>query len=1090
MRQSWLLLACTSIVAPTGAYAADQLKFGPPPAWVIPQSIPPAPAAARDRPVALLLHDQQTNLKPGAITTYSELAFKVQKPEGLAAGNLSIQWNPATDTATVNKLEIRRGSQTIDVLKSGQTFTTMRRESNLDMAMLDGVLTANIQPEGLQEGDVVVLATTTEHADPVLKDHVEAIFAPWGSAQIALAHARLLWPSGLPVKLQASGALPPPRQGSTGDAKSYELTMTGVEPVIAPKNAPVRFGIGRMGEATDFRSWAEAARLMMPLYSTAAVIPASGPLRDELEKIRKASPDPRARAELALRLVQDRVRYVALLMAEGGLVPATAQATWERRFGDCKAKTALLLGLLHELGIRAEPVLANILIGDAIADRVPMIGLFNHVLVRAHVGAKDYWLDGTRTGDTDLDSIRMPDFGWVLPLTDNAQLVHLVPPALAAPTLERRVDVDAREGLFAPAAITIAETYRNDSAVEYNAGYSQLSTDQRDEWLRSQARTYFDSFEVSSSTAKFDQATRQMSVVIKGSAKLNWDNGWLYVPTSTIAYEPDFDRPAGAFHDAPVKIGHPRFIRDLATIELPAGVAQGQKLHAPVHETLAGVEYARTESVAGDTLTVESSERSVANEIPYKEAIAAAPRLRALDKDDVYLRLAGNYHPSAKDWPVIGQLSLTSADQFVDRGLIYMNNGKFDEALADFTEALKLEPDNKWALADRALTKAWLNHFDDAEKDLATLEARDADNPVGLRARGLVAELKQECDKAVGYYVRSLAKEPDNNFALGHKAMCEASLSKNEEALADSAAALKVDPAWMDLRVMRANIFVRRGANADVAREAELLTSENPRSSYAFVAAGKIYARLARTRDAMKAFDTALGIEPDPFVYVNRAQARPFTDHAGRMADLETALKLDPNNTDALAEKAEQLAVEGNVKEAKAIYDRVIATEPDARYYKTRRAVLLFKTGAVEESRKEFAQLRAQAKSANEFNSLCWAKATGGILLDLALEECHEALRREPESGAYLDSLALVQLRLGHIDDAIADYTRAIARNTGAASYMGRALAYAQKGNEALASADRKQALQLDPDEETRFAEFGLAFAKAGASGTAKAPAR
>ena len=104
------------------------------------------------------------------------------------------------------------------------------------------------------------------------------------------------------------------------------------------------------------------------------------------------------------------------------------------------------------------------------------------------------------------------------------------------------------------------------------------------------------------------------------------------------------------------------------------------------------------------------------------------------------------------------------------------------------------------------------------------------------------------------------------------------------------------------------------------------------------------------------------------------------------------------------------------------------------------------------------------------------------ILLERALDECHEALKREPDSAASLDSLALVELRLGQIDQAIADYSRAIVENKRAASYMGRALAYGRKGNEALAAADLKQALQLDPDEQTRFAEFGLPFEKAAAA--------
>ncbi len=1078
MRQSWFWLGSAAIVAPTAASAADQLKFGKPPEWVVEQAIPAASPASKDLPVALLLHDQQTDLKPGTITTFSEIAFTIQKPEGLAAGNLTVAWNPATDTITVNRLEIHRGTQVIDVLAGGQKFTTMRRETNLDLATLDGMLTANIQPEGLQQGDTLVLATTSEHSDPVLKGHVEATFAPWGSAQIALGHARVQWPSSLPLKVQTTGPLAAPHEAIAGGTKTYDLTMSGVEPVIPPKSAPVRYGIGRMGEATDFKSWAELARLMMPLYNAAAHVPATGPLHDEMEKIRAASPDPKTRAALALRLVQDRVRYVALLMGQGGLVPADAQTTWERRFGDCKAKTALLLALLHELGITAEPVAANVAIGDAIGDRLPMIALFNHVLVRARINGKDYWLDGTRNGDTDLDAIEVPDFGWVLPLTENAQLLHLTPAPLNAPSMERRVEADASQGLFSPSPVTITELYRNDSAVEYNNGYSQLSANQRDEWFRSQGKSYFDSFELASSSATFDGAKRQMIVVMKGTAKLNWNNGWFFVPTSSIAYSPDFERPAGALHDAPIKINHPRFVKDLATFKLPPGVAASQKLHVPVHETLAGVEYTRSETVVGDTLTVDSSERSVASEVSYKDAVAAAPRLRALDKDDVYLRMADSYRAMEKDWPVIAQLELTTADQYVDRGLIYANGRKFAEAIADYNQAMKLDPDNKWALSDRAIAEVWLQHYDEAQKDLATLTARDPDNAVALRAQGLMAEFKEDYAKAADFYTRSLATDPGNSFAIGHRAICEDSLSKNDEALADSATALKADPDWMDLRVMRANIFVRRGDNAAVAHEAELMTSENPRASYAYVAAGKIYARLSRTQDAMKAFEAALAIKPEAYIYLNRAQARPFTDHTGRMADLELALKLDSNNSDVLAEKAEQLAVDGNIKGAKEIYDTLIAGASSVRYYKTRHALYLFKTGAVEASRKEFDELRTQAKSASELNSLCWAKATGGILLDVARAECQEALRREPDSTAYLDSMALVELRLGEVDQAIADYTRAIAKSSAASSYMGRALAYARKGEQALANADLKHALQLDPDEETRFTEFGLPFGK------------
>ncbi|MBW0008249.1 MAG: DUF3857 domain-containing protein, partial [Sphingomonas sp.] len=235
----------------------------------------------------MLLNDQQAQLEPGKTVTYTELALKIQKPEGLSAGNISIPWNPATDTVTVNKLQIRRGDQVIDVLAGGQKFTTMRREAGLEAATLDGYLTANIQPEGLQEGDIVDLATTAEHSDPVMGPHVETTFGRWIGVPIRRAHVRLEWPATMRLNIHAKGFAAQPID--RGDRKLLEIMAQDVEPIIPPASAPARFSVTRFGEATDFKSWSDVARLVMPLYTKAAVIARSGTLHDEVEKIRAAT---------------------------------------------------------------------------------------------------------------------------------------------------------------------------------------------------------------------------------------------------------------------------------------------------------------------------------------------------------------------------------------------------------------------------------------------------------------------------------------------------------------------------------------------------------------------------------------------------------------------------------------------------------------------------------------------------------------------------------------------------------------------------------------------------------------------------------
>jgi tetratricopeptide (TPR) repeat protein len=1056
------------------AIASDTLKFGPPPSWVVPAHMPAPAKGTSDAPFTVLLSDQQFQFERGKITTFSEAAIKIQTPQGLAAGNVSIPWNPATDEVTVNKLVILRGGQVIDVL-ANQKFTTIRRESNLEAAVLDGRLTATIQPEDLREGDIVSFAATIEHVDPVMQNHVEANFGMWNGTPIGVGQVRLVWPTDMKLNIRESDALPKMKTSVEGGKNIAYLKLEDIQPLLAPKGAPPRFQLGRIADASDFASWSDVAALMIPLFEKAAVVPPSGPLRDEVERIRKETSDPAIRAEMALALVQDRVRYVALLMGEGGYVPTSAETTWSQRLGDCKAKTALLTALLRELGIEATPVMVRTGVGDAIPGRLPMLGAFDHVLARARIGGKYYWLDGTRTGDTKLDRVAVPDFRWGLPLVARAELIPIVPAALTVPEDEQKIEIDATAGLLATSSVTIDQVYRGDSAIVLNSIYAQLSSAQRDELIREGAKRLFDGLAVTNTSVQFDKVAGQLHQVVKGEAKLEWDDGWFYIPSSSIGSEPDFDRASGPLREAPFAVSHPAYEKRRVTIRLPAGLAAKQKPPPPpIKETLAGVEYERRVEMAGDVLRIETSERSIASEVAYKEALAAAPRLKAINGDDIYLRLPDDYRATEKDVAALQADKPASTADFMRRGHLLLDRFKFDEAIADFNEALKQEPNNKFALASRAIGLVWKQDYDAAEKDLAKLQALDPKNAVAWRARGLMAEQKGDYQVAVDAYSEALRIEPSNNFAIGHRAYAFNGLDATEQALADSAAALKADPSWRELRLLRANIFARQG-NLDAAgKEADLLVAESPQNDFAQVAAARIYARIGRTDDAMKAFDRAIAIKPQGYIFLNRAQSRPFIDYAGRLADLDEALKLEPESPFVLAEKAEQLAVTGKLAEALQLYDRAVRSEPQATQLVIGRAGLLYKAGKIQEAEKAFAEVRSRAKTASDFNSLCWAKATRAILIESALEDCRQALKLKPDAGAYLDSLGMVMLRLGRLDEALTAYDKAVAKSAGSASFMGRALVYARKGDKAHASADRAEALKLDPDAEARFSEFGL----------------
>jgi tetratricopeptide (TPR) repeat protein len=1061
------------------AEAADKPLIGPAPAWVKPVSLP-AENKADEAPVRLLLADQQHLLEPGRQVVYSEFALKIQTPQGLAAGNLSFPWRPETDEMTVHKLLIRRGGQTIDVLGSGQTFTVVRRETNLENATLDGVLTANIQPEGLQVGDVIEFAASLSSSDPVMKGHVEQIAASWNEIEIGRAHMRVQWPDRVKAKLRQTGHLPAVKVRKADGMNVAELTVDGVTPLVAPKGAPPRYQLGRMVEFTDFESWADLGALMAPLYVKAAAVPAQGPLRTELERIRSLSADPTARAEAALALVQDRVRYVALSMGSGGLVPADAETTWSRRYGDCKGKTALLLALLHELGIEAEPVAVSLTQGDGLDSRLPMVGAFDHVLVRARVAGRTYWLDGTRTGDTSLDRLAVPGFGWGLPLLPKGSaLVRMVPEPLQAPSHLLDIRIDARAGLSVPAPTKVETILRGDGAVGTNLALANLAGDARDRALRDYWKDQLDFVEIQSTSATFDKAKGELRLAMTGLARMDWDGDRYETDGTRVGYNADFSRDTGPDRDAPFAVTYPYFSKTVETILLPPGFDDLESgANAALNETVAGIEYRRSARLADNVFRVEKTERSVAPEFPAGDAPAAQARLRELAGRSVTIRKPSNYRPTEQEIAASIAATPTTADGFFKRARMMMELARFDEAIKDFDRAAALDPKDAWTLANRGLAYVWQGKFDKGAPDLDAAAAIDSRNPVVFRARGLMAQMKGNPSEAVAAYTTALEIEP-NGFALGRRAEAHWRLGNGPAALADSAAALKIKPDWTDLYLLRVNILRGQGKRQEALAEAEAAALAAPEDHDAHLIAANAYSAMGESARAMKAYERAIALAPDEgYVYLNRGLHRPKADRAGRRADIEAALKLDPELEDALAAKAELQLEDGDFAGAVATYSSAIAASPtpqEARLLALR-GIAHSKAGDAARAEKDFAAARSKAAAdASALNSLCWVKGIAGIALESALAECDAALAKVPGSSAYLDSRALVLLRMGRIDEAIAEYDRALAANPRQSSSLyGRSVAWARKGDKAKSGADLAAALKVNPDVQTRFEGYGI----------------
>ncbi len=636
-------LAALAVALP--AFAGDQPLYAPPAAWVDVASIPPPPADDGAPAVQILLDDHQSRLDPSGDAYYARRVVKILKPEGLAAvKSMSVLWSPDTEGMIFHTLSIIRGGQVIDLLTDRKAMLVLRRETNLEQASLDGRITASRQIDGLQTGDILDFSFTRTRNDPVMKGHSFDVEQLAFSGVAGRYRTVISWPKGEAVTWKATAGFGEPTTSTRDGRTVLTLDKTLIQAPKAPIGAPLRFRrVGQM-RTTSFQSWSEVSKLMAPLFAKASEIGPDSPIKAEADAIAAKTADPRARAFLALQLVEDKTRYFFLGMGEGGYVPAKADDTWTQRFGDCKAKTALLLALLKTLGIEAEPVLVNLGAGDGIDELPPSLSVFNHVLVRAKVGGQSLWLDGTRTGDTNPQAMQAPAHKWGLPVRDRgAGLEQLVEAQINVPTTSTVIHLDASKGLEALATARISLTYSGILATQVRAALARTPRADFERNFRQQFSTAGSGMEIDQVSWRDDPAHDLFTIELTGTDDIDWRknpdlNVHEFRVGSGAAPRPFPKREPGPNQDAPFAIAYPSFTRTRTEIVLPDG-GKGFTIRGPSGVAhVAGYEISSASEIKGAVASFTVDQRATASEIGYAETETANKEIRRLRDVDSLVR--------------------------------------------------------------------------------------------------------------------------------------------------------------------------------------------------------------------------------------------------------------------------------------------------------------------------------------------------------------------------------------------------------------------------------------------------------------------
>ncbi|OBX19037.1 hypothetical protein A9995_07745 [Erythrobacter sp. QSSC1-22B] len=756
-----LATSCAAL-AVCPAYAGEVPLYDAPPSWVEVAELD----ELRDSRGPLLLAEKQVRLEEGRLWVYSDFAIRLDSPEALTQmGTLQTGWLPDKGDLTVHRVELLRGDEVIDVLAQGSRFEVLRRESRLEQRELNGMLTATMPLSGAQIGDVLRLTTSTTVTDQALgrelqwTDQLMAEPIPLESGRVIVS-----WPDEMDIQWKIRGVEQAIAPQTDAGYRVIDIALPLPKAPETPDSAPFRFLLGPMIQATSFADYAAVSAVMAPHYRTAGAIPQGAPLADEVARIAAQTADPLERAAIATRLVQDQISYLANGMAGGNYLPQSPQETWELRYGDCKAKTFLLLAMLHELGIESEAALVRSSGGDAVPDLLPMASSFDHIIVRAEIAGRNYWLDGTRAGTRLANIDEVPRFHHALPVREGgAELVELDERPQSFPDQTVRLTLDQSAGVAVPALFEV-EIVRSGSM-----GAALRSTADLDEGklqrdaIENVVGSELGPVQMVDYSISYDDEPGLARITAKGVMTSPWqaERGiYEFSPPAQVAAQLDFNAARGRaeWRDIPIRLNGPYFGRsDLEVILPEAGEGFTLRNGDRIAADIGGVEVRSDVALSGQSLTINQSRRSHREELPASELTAVkrqlAQHLRALPivRAPETTRRPWDYAADRSALAALEQAYATlieDAEDFDSSALINrasFRRGTFDHegSIADYDEAIAMDPTTDLYLA-RASGYFMLGDYEAALEDYRMAEDTDPDGStyssqielLGLLGRG------------------------------------------------------------------------------------------------------------------------------------------------------------------------------------------------------------------------------------------------------------------------------------------------------------------------------------------------------------------
>lgn len=378
-----------------------------------------------------------------------------------------------------------------------------------------------------------------------------------------------------------------------------------------------------------------------------------------------------------------------------------------------------------------------------------------------------------------------------------------------------------------------------------------------------------------------------------------------------------------------------------------------------------------------------------------------------------------------------------------NQGIASYELGEYQKAIADCTEAIRIDPSLSMAYSLRGEAHLELGEHEQAIADYTEAIRIDPDDPVAYRLRRAAHLELGEYERVIRDCGLAIRRDPTDADAYCDRGLAQHALGHYLQAISDLTEALRLDCNSSDAHNGWGLVHYDLGQYQKAIDAFTEVIRLDPSDADVYCNRGLAQHGLGRYREAIDNFTEAVRLDPDHAdAYYNRALAhREHCSYGEVIADCTEVVRIDPSLNMAYSVRGAAHLEQGGHEQAIDDCSEAIRLEPDSAEDWHHRGIAQYQLG--------------------EYHK--------------AIDDYTMVIHLDPDDAEVYHERGLAHSALGEHEEAIADFTEAIRPHPHhALAYYNRGLSHSALGERDEAIEDYTIGVRIDPGFATDLADMVL----------------